>query len=122
VRAQLRLRSNPKDLAGLYYLGTAHGAIAGYESSVKRAFLSSLKNGTKAVEMHKQVLKLYPTFSDAYVSVGMYNYVVGTLPFGVKLLMLLGGVHGSKEEGLKQLEKAMNQGKYAQDEASVILV
>jgi tetratricopeptide (TPR) repeat protein len=122
VRAQARLRMNSKDLAGLYYLGTAHGATAGYESSVKRAFLSSLKNGTKAVEMHKEVLKLYPAFSDAYVSVGMYNYVMGTLPLGVKILMLLGGVHGSKEEGLKQLEKAMNQGKYARDEASVILV
>jgi tetratricopeptide (TPR) repeat protein len=122
VRAKALLRVNQNDLAGLYYLGTAHGAIAGYESSVKRAFLSSLKNGTKAVEMHKQLLKIYPAFSDVYVSVGMYNYVIGTLPIGIKFLMLLGGVHGSREEGLKQLEKAMNQGRYARDEASVILV
>ena len=121
-RANARLLENKNDLAGLYYLGTAQGTIAGYESTVKREFLSSLKNGTKAVEMHKKVLKLYPEFADAYVSVGMYNYVVGTLPVAVKMLMLLGGVHGSKEEGLKQLERAMKDGVYARDEASIILV
>jgi len=121
VRAEILVKADSRDLAGLYYLGTAHGAIAGYESTVKRAFLSSLKNGTKAVEMHKKLLKLYPGFADAYVSVGIYNYVVGTLPFAAKLVMLLGGVRGSKEEGLKQLENAARDGSLARDEASVIL-
>ena len=121
ARAEARIKTDNRDLAGLYYLGIAHGAIAGYESTVKRAFLSSMKNGTKAVDLHKKVLKLYPGFADAYVSVGTYNYVVGTLPFAAKLFLLLGGVHGSKVEGLKQLEKAASDGIFARDEASVIL-
>jgi tetratricopeptide (TPR) repeat protein len=122
IRANMRLKSNRNDLAGLYYLGTAHGAIAGYESTIKRSFFSSLQNGKKAVEAHKMLIKRYPHVADAYLSVGMYNYVVGNLPVGVKLLMLLGGVHGSKEEGLKQLEKAFRDGSLARDEAAVILV
>jgi tetratricopeptide (TPR) repeat protein len=122
VRAQLRLRADKNDLAGLYYLGTAYGSIAGYESTVKRAFLSSLRNGTEAVEMHKKVIKSHPQFVDAYLSLGMYNYVVGTLPAGVKVLMMLGGVRGSKQEGLKQLEKVVKHGNLARDEAAVILV
>ncbi len=122
IRAKMRLRTDKNDLAGLYYLGTAHGAIAGYESTVKRMFLSSMQHGTEAVEAHRMVIKRYPQFADAYLSIGMYNYVVGKLPAPVKILMLLGGVRGSKEEGLKQLEKTLQQGHLARDEAAVILV
>jgi tetratricopeptide (TPR) repeat protein len=121
ARANARLKTNEKDLAGLYYLGVADGAIAGYESTVKRAFLSSLQNGKKSVDLHKKVLKLYPEFVDANVSVGMYNYVVGTLPIGAKILLMIGGVHGSKEEGLKQLQNVAAHGTFAKDEAAVIL-
>lgn len=121
ARANARLKANENDLIGLYYLGVADGAIAGYESTIKRAFLSSLQNGKKAVDLHKKVLKLYPNFADADVSVGMYNYVVGTLPIEAKILLLIGGVHGSKEEGLKQLETAAAHSTFAHDEASVIL-
>jgi tetratricopeptide (TPR) repeat protein len=121
ARANARLKQNDHDLAGLYYLGVADGAVAGYESTVKRAFLSSLQNGKKAVDLHKKVLKFYPDFADADVSVGMYNYVVGTLPVAAKILLLIGGVHGSREQGLEQLENAAAHAMYARDEASVIL-
>ena len=122
VRAELRLKKNPKDLAGLYYLGVAHGALAGYESTVKRTFLSSMKHGTAAVDAHKKVVKEYPQFKDAYLSIGLYSYVVGKLPLSAKILMLLGGVHGSTKEGIKQLEIANTQGKIARNEAAALLV
>jgi tetratricopeptide (TPR) repeat protein len=122
VRAKMRLQKDGNDLAGLYYLGTAHGAIAGYESTIKRTFFSSLEHGTEAVKAHKRVIAKYPDFADAYVSIGMYNYVVGKLPSAVKILMMLGGVRGSKSEGLKQLERAAEHGSLARDEATVILV
>ncbi|MGH9856955.1 MAG: hypothetical protein ACRD4B_03825, partial [Acidobacteriota bacterium] len=122
VRAKMRLKKDENDLAGLYYLGTAHGAIAGYESTIKRTFFSSLEHGTEAVKAHKLVIARYPNFADAYVSIGMYNYVVGKLPSAVKILMMLGGVRGSKTEGLKQLENAAEHGSLARDEATAILV
>jgi tetratricopeptide (TPR) repeat protein len=122
IRSKLRLQKDRTDLAGLYYLGSAHGTIAGYESTIKRSFLSSLQNGTEAVDAHKKLVKLYPSFNDAYVSIGMYNYVMGRLPAAMKILMLLGGVRGSKEEGLKQLERAADHGTLAKDEAAAVLV
>ena len=122
VRAKMRLQKDRNDLAGLYYLGTAHGAIAGYESTIKRTFMSSLQHGSEAVKAHKKIVSRYPEFADAYVSIGMYNYVVGKLPPAVKIVMLLGGVRGSKTEGLKQLEKAAEHGLLAREEATVILV
>ena len=122
ARAEARLRADKKDLTGLYFLGTARGALAGYESTVKRAFFSSLQNGSEAVDLHKKLLKHHPDFHDALLSVGLYNYVVGTLPAPVKIIMLIGGVRGSKTTGLLQLEKTMKNGQYARDEAAVLLV
>ena len=121
IRADIRLRSDKNDLAGLYYAGTAHGAIAGYESTVKRSFLSSLQHGKKAVEIHRRLLKTHPNFVDAFLSIGLYNYVIGKLPRAMKILMILGGVRGSKEEGLKQLERTLQHGKLAREEAAILL-
>jgi tetratricopeptide (TPR) repeat protein len=121
IRADIRLRSDNNDLTGLYYAGTAYGAIAGYESTVKRSFLSSLQHGKKAVEIHRRLLKTHPNFVDAYLSIGLYNYVIGKLPRAMKILMILGGVRGSKEEGLQQLERTLQHGKLAREEAAILL-
>jgi hypothetical protein len=121
IRADIRLRSDKNDLTGLYYAGTAHGAIAGYESTVKRSFLSSLQHGKKSVEIHRRLLKTHPNFIDAYLSIGLYNYVIGKLPRAMKILMILGGVKGSKELGLQQLERTLQHGKLAREEAAILL-
>jgi len=120
--AEDRLKKDKNDVVALYFLGVAKGALAGYESTVKRSFFSSLRNGSKAVELHRTVLKRDPNFTDAYLSVGMYDYVVGSLPIGVKILAFIGGHHGSKKDGLAKLEKVYKDGTFARVEAGVILV
>jgi len=120
--AEDRVKKDKNDVVALYFLGVAKGALAGYESTVKRSFFSSLRNGSKAVELHRAVLKRDPNFTDAYLSVGMYDYVVGSLPFAVKILAFIGGHHGSKKDGLAKLEKVYKDGTFARVEAGVILV
>ena len=120
--AENRLDKDSTDLTGLYYLGIARGAVAAYESTVKRSFFASLKNGARAVDLHRRLLRYYPSFTDAYVSVGMYDYVVGSLPLAVKIMAFLGGVHGSKKNGLAELERVSRDGHFARVEAEIILV
>lgn len=120
--AEASIKTNPKDVDALYYLGAAHGALGGYEASVARAFLSALKHGNRSVDLHEKVLKLDPKYNDAYLTVGVYHYVVGSLPFAVKILVALGGVKGSRKDGLVELERAAKNGLRVGDEARVILV
>jgi len=117
-----RIKSNKNDIHALYYLGVAKGAYAGYETTVRRSFFSSLRNGAVAVDLHRSVLKKDPHFIDANLSIGLYDYVVGSLPLAVKVLVFLGGVRGSKKDGLLKLEKVVKEGQYARDEAAVILI
>lgn len=120
--AEKRLDKYKKDKVGLYYLGVAKNLAAGYEATVNRSFFSALRNGSKGVDVHRQLLQVDPAFIDAKLSLGMYHYIVGSLPMAVKILIFFGGVHGSKSEGLQELEEVEAKGNYARDEASVLLV
>ena len=120
--SEKRLKTKKDDIPALYYLGIARNILAGYEATVKRSFLPALRNGTKGVALHKEIMKKDPNCIDARLSVGMYNYVVGSLPFAVKVLAFIGGVRGSKKDGLAMLEKVSKDGNYARDEGKVLLV
>ncbi len=115
------LKANPKDIDALYYLGAAHGALGGYEATMAHAFISALKHGSKAVDIHEKVLKMEPKYDDAYLTIGMYHYVVGSLPLFVKVMVALGGVKGSKRDGLAELERVANANGRTADDARVIL-
>ncbi len=120
--ADARVKANPKDVESLYYLGAAHGALGGYEATMARAFFAALRNGSKAVDLHEKVLKLDPKFADAYLTIGLYHYVVGSLPLAVKIAAVMGGVRGSRREGLTEIERAAKQGARVGDDARVMLV
>jgi tetratricopeptide (TPR) repeat protein len=120
--AESRLKTNRNDVEAMYFLGVAKNILAGYEATVNRSFFSALRNGSKGVDLHRDLIKKDPAFIDAYLSVGMYDYIVGSLPVAVKILVFFGGVHGSKKKGLATLERVHRDGNYAKDEAAVLLV
>ncbi len=74
--------------------------MAGYEASTARRFFSAMRNGSRCVETHKKVLKLKPDYYDAYLSVGVYDYMVGRLPFAYKALATMTGFRGNKQRGI----------------------
>jgi lipopolysaccharide biosynthesis regulator YciM len=50
------------------------------------------------------------------------NYIVGSLPLPVKMLVGTMGVRGSKKRGLESLERVSVEGQWARDAARVLLV
>jgi tetratricopeptide (TPR) repeat protein len=117
-----RLKKNKNDISSLYYLGIARNILAGYEATVKRSFFPALRNGSKGVGHHREVMEKEPDLIDAQLSVGMYNYVVGSLPLAVKILAFIGGFRGSKKDGIAMLEHVAKEGNFAKDESKVLLV
>jgi tetratricopeptide (TPR) repeat protein len=112
-------RNNPD---ALYYLGTVYGVIAGYDASMARKFFSAMRNGSRSVDLHQKVVKINPNYYDAYLSLGMYNYIVATLPFPLKALAAMSGVRGNKERGMSQLKMTIEKESDAADDARVILL
>jgi hypothetical protein len=120
--SEARLRDNPKDPEALYFLGATEGLKAVFTASVERRFLAASRDAASASDRHREVLKLDPGFHDAELTIGMYDYVVGSLPLPLKMLATIGGVRGSKKRGLETLERVARDGHWARDIARVLLV
>lgn len=116
------VNANRTDPYAKYYLGAVHSILAAYEASTARKFWSAMRNGSKGIDAHQQVLKLKPDYYDAYLSVGLYDYVIGNLPFPVKALIAMGGVRGNKERGIKQLNSIIEHNADNADDARVMLI
>lgn len=119
---EARLKADPKDTEALYYLGAVEGLKAAWGSMVERSFVSAMTNGKDSVGHHRDLIKLDPTYIDAKVTIGMYDYVVGALPPLVKLGATFIGYRGSKKRGIATLEEVARAGHYARDDAKTMLI
>jgi len=116
-----RLKANPKDVDALYCRGVTRAQFSIYTGLIERAWFSALRNAVGARHDHEHVLELDPQYLDAKMVVGTHNYVVGNLPWSVKVAAALAGLSGSKEKGLEYLrEVAKSNGENAED-AKVVL-
>jgi hypothetical protein len=120
--AEARIKRDPKDVEALYFLGVTEGLKAAFAGAVERSFMSALRDGQDSVDRHRDVLKLDPNFHDAEVTIGMYDYVVSTLPPIVKVMAAVGGIRGSKKRGLETLARVTREGKWAKDDAKTLLI
>lgn len=120
--AEVRLKQNPEDLEALDWLAAINGLKASFEEAVERRHFAALKDADDAVDRHRQVLKLDPSFLDAGLTVGLYEYVVGSLPLPIKVVAGITGFRGSKKKGLALLERVAKEGTWSRDDAKTLLI
>jgi len=120
--AEVRLKQNPKDIEALDWLAVIQGLKASFEEAVERRHFAALKDGDDAVDHHREVLKLDPNFIDAGLTVGLYEYVVGSLPLPIKVVAGITGFRGSKKKGLALLERVAKEGAWSRDDAKTLLI
>jgi tetratricopeptide (TPR) repeat protein len=71
---------------------------------------------------HEKVLELSPGYSDAKLVVGAHNYVLGSLPWAVKVAASMVGLGGSKDKGIAYLHECANAGGETSTDAKVLLM
>jgi len=108
--ADARIEHNPNDVDALFARGWVRSLKCTYVAMVERAYGAGFRLATKAKEDEERVLKLDPDYVDAKLVTGVYEYVVGALPWPFKLLIGFAGITGSKSEGLKMLNDAGDRG------------
>ena len=120
--SETRLKKEPRNVEALYYLGAAEGLEAAYMAQVERKYVAALRAGTNAVDHHREVIKLSPDYHDAELTIGLHNYVIGSLSLPLKMIAGTMGVRGSKKRGLETLERVTVEGKWARDLARILLI
>lgn len=103
-----RLEHDSKDVNTLYARGVTRGLRATYTALVERSWFSALRSALGARRDHQRVLELDPNYTDAKMVVGIHNYVVGSLPWGVKIAVSVVGIAGNKKKGIEYLYAVAN--------------
>jgi tetratricopeptide (TPR) repeat protein len=119
--SQARLDKNQNDVTALYALGVSHGLRANYNFLVRKAWMDSLKDATAARKAHNRVVELEPDNIDAQLVQGVHDYIIGSLPFHLKILGFIAGFHGDRESGMKTLQLVAAKGNANRYDAKVLL-
>ena len=119
--AQLRLKTNPDDPNALFAMSMSLGMQADYASLIDKRQLDSLKKIREADTYSKRLLNVAPDAADAYLGLGIANYIIGSLPGPKKFFLGFAGIHGDKKKGMEQLEIASKRGHYLRPFAKTLL-
>ena len=119
--SQAKLSREPANTEALAALSVAHGLRSNYLFLVEKSWMDSLREATAARKANERIRDLDPHDVDARLVFGLNEYVVGSLPFYMRALGFLGGFHGDRADGIKQLELVARQGMRNRYDAQVLL-
>ena len=118
---ETRLKKDPKDKLALYAIGSAYGVKGSWEFLIKRAYSDALSDTGKARKFHERITAMDPDFADALLVQGVHEYVVGSMPRGVRWFSFLVGLRGDKAKGIELLRKVELLGVRTRLDAEILL-
>ena len=119
--ARERQKTNPKDGEALLALTLAAGMESDAESILQKKHLAGLKSMKKANGYAKELLAQHPDATDAYIALGIANYIIGSQSGGTRFALWFDGVHGDKKLGMELVGRTVENGRYLQPFAKIIL-
>lgn len=115
------LESNANDQNALFAMAITQGVIMDYTALVEKRQLSSLAPARRANNYAQQLLKANPQYYDAYLTTGLSEYLLGSLPFYVRWFVHFDGVNGDKNTGIENLKLVARSGHYLRPFAKILL-
>jgi len=119
--ADWRLSRNPNDVDALFARAWTRSLRCTYVAIVERGFGTGFRLATKAKDDAQHALTIDPNYVDAKLITGVYQYVVGALPWPFKLMIGFAGISGSKSAGMALLDDAANRGVITKVEARTVI-
>lgn len=120
-QAKVRLAQKANDRDALFALTLASGLRADYAALIDKRNLASLHFTRDATAWAKQLLAVDPECYDAHLATGVSEYIVGSMAAPVRWLVRLGGISGSKEAGIDELQVTAQRGRYLAPFARILL-
>ncbi|MEX2601441.1 MAG: tetratricopeptide repeat protein [Balneolaceae bacterium] len=118
--AERRLEQVPEDTLSVMLLSGLYGYKSLVEAGENR-YRKAILDGRTGFQYTRQLLELEEVRPDARIGRGMYHYMVGSVPGGLKWLVRLFGLEGDKATGFEELRIAAQTESYARVDAQLIL-
>lgn len=120
-RGEAALKADPEDRSALFAMAIAQGVATDYMAFIEKHQFLSLSPAKRSNSYAQRLLKLDPDFCDAYLTAGLSEYMVASLPFFIRWFVHFDNVSGSKERGVANLEKVARSGHYFKAFAQILL-
>jgi hypothetical protein len=104
--ARARMATQPKDPDALFALTLIAGMQADDFFLIQRRQLDSMRSLRETDRDARILLGVAPDTDDAYLALGVANYIIGCLPAYKRAVLWVGGVHGDKMLGMQQVSRA----------------
>jgi hypothetical protein len=110
--AKARQKTNPNDGEALFALTLAAGMESDAESILQKKHMDGLKRMKEANKYADRLLAQDPDATDAYIALGIANYIIGSQSSGARFALWFDGVHGNRQLGMEQVAKTAEHGHY----------
>ena len=115
------LARSPKDTEALFAKAMAQGLRSDYLGLVEGRYLASLK-AMKAGRIHaEQLLEIDPLYGDAYLAIGIENYILSQEPMPVRWLLRAYGSETDAARGIEHVRLCIEHGLYMKPFARLML-
>ena len=101
--------------------GVSYGLRGNYHFLVRKAYTDALRDATAARKAHFRVTEIDPSFEDALLVQGVYDYVLGSLSPAWRVLGFFAGFRGDRERGVETLKQVAKLGRRNRVDAEILL-
>jgi len=115
------LRNSPNDENALLASVLAIGLRADYMALVEKRYLASLTALKQGRDIAGKLLAAHPQCYDAYLAIGVENYMLSLKPAPIRWLLRLGGAQTDKDVGIKNLRLTADKGHLLMPYARLLL-
>jgi len=121
ARADAALKVDPNDKQALFSMCIAQGVATDYMAFVEKRQIASISVAKRSNNYAQRLMKLDPKFYDAYLTAGISEYMIGSLPFFVRWFVHFDNVAGDKKRGVERLEMVAREGHYFRAFSKILL-
>jgi hypothetical protein len=117
--AALKLHAN--DSNALFAKVLAMGLRSDYVAMIDKEDFAALSYMKQGRILAQQLLQQKPDDYDAFLAVGVENYMTGIKPAPVRWMLRMGGIKPDKEQGIRELEQTAAHGNLLKPFAKLLL-
>ena len=115
------LSASPQDINALFAKSMSSGLRGNYAAMIEKRNLAGLSYMKTGRVLAQQLLALDPSYYDAYLGVGLENYLLGLNSAPVRWFLRMGGAQTNKDDGIAKLRITAEKGRYLAPYARLLL-
>jgi len=115
------LASSPQDANALFAKVMANGLRGDYAAMIEKRNMAGLTYMKAGRLLAQKLLAQDPSYYDAYLAIGVENYLLGLSSAPVRWFLRIGGAETNKEDGIAKLRITAEKGHYLAPYARLLL-